>query len=71
MPGTQLQKEKNRNEKVFVRMTQDEIKNVRANAEKYCGGNLSKWMRERASKPMLDVSIKMQNEIDGGLFNET
>lgn len=64
MPSTLSPKEKNRNEKVFIRMTQEEIKTVKANAEKYCGGNLSKWMRERASNPMLDVSIKMQDEKD-------
>ena len=70
MPGIASSKQKNRSEKVFVRMTQDEIDTVKANAEKYCGGNLSKWMRERAGKPMLDVSIRMQDEIDGGIFKE-
>jgi len=69
MPGIPLKKEKNRNEKVFVRMTKEEIKIVKANAEKYCGGNLSKWMRERGAKPMLDVSIKMQDDEDGGFSN--
>jgi hypothetical protein len=64
MPGTLSPKEKNRNEKVFIRMTLEEIRIVKENAEKYCGGNLSKWMRQRACNPMLDISIKMQDEKD-------
>jgi len=64
MPGTPSPKEKKRNEKVFIRMSVDELAVARGNAEKYCGGNLSKWLRERAQNPMLDVSIKMQDERD-------
>lgn len=71
MSGTSFSKsEKNRKNKVFIRMSKEEFQSIKAHAELYTGGNVSKWMRERASKPMLDVSIKMQNEIDGGLFNE-
>jgi hypothetical protein len=69
MSGTDLKRE-NRKEKVFIRMNEVELSQVKANADKYCGGNVSKWMRIRASMPMLDISIRMQNEIDGGLFNE-
>lgn len=58
--------EKNRSEKIFVRMNQNELNEVRVNAEKFSGGNLSKWMRDRASRAMLDVSIKMQDELDEG-----
>lgn len=64
MAGTRLPKEKNRSEKIFIRVTDEELKTVKDNAEKYCGGNLSKWMRERGLNPMLDVSIKMQDERD-------
>jgi len=56
--------EKNRCEKIFVRMNPEELDHVRGNAEKFSGGNVSKWMRDRATRAMLDVSIKMQDEID-------
>lgn len=61
--------EKRKNEKVFVRMSEAEYLNVKTNADKYTKGNISKWMRDRASQPMLDVSIAMQNEKDGELFD--
>jgi hypothetical protein len=66
MPGTMsIEKpEKKRNEKMFVRMNEAELCQVKMQAEKYMGGNISKWMRDRASKPMLDISIRMQDEID-------
>lgn len=68
MSSTKSKSEKNRLEKVFVRMTAEEILHVKTNADKYTGGNVSKWMRDRASQPMLDISIAMQNEKDGDLF---
>jgi hypothetical protein len=73
MSGTLSIRERNAKkakiEKVFVRMSSLDLLEVKKNADKYAGGNVSKWIRDRASKPMLDVSIKMQNEIDGG-FDE-
>ena len=56
--------EKNRCEKIFVRMNDEELNHVRSYADKFSGGNVSKWMRDRASRAMLDVSIKMQDELD-------
>jgi hypothetical protein len=73
MSGTPSRKkrpvEKNRSEKLFVRMSLSEITELKKNADKYSSGNVSKWIRDRATKPALDISIKMQNEIDGG-FDE-
>lgn len=54
-----------REEKAFVRLTAEELAVVQHHARKYCKGNVSKWMRERATNPMLDVSIQMQDEMDG------
>lgn len=69
MSGTTAQKKAKarkpkREEKAFIRMTAEELVLVKENARKYCDGNVSKWMRERASRPMLDVSINMQDELD-------
>jgi hypothetical protein len=50
--------------KVFIRMSPDEKKKMEQNARKYSGGNLSKWIRDRCTEPMLDVSIDMQDAKD-------
>ena len=53
-----------RDEKVFIRMSPQELREIKENANKYSKGNLSRWLRDRAKEPMLDVSIKMQDEKD-------
>lgn len=63
MSGVKPQRAK-REHKLFVRMNATELMAVTENAEKFCGGNLSKWLRDRGHKPMLDISIKMQDEVD-------
>ena len=52
---------------MFVRVSEHEYQEIQDNAHKYSSGNLSHWVRERSRKPMLDVSIKMQDEIDEGV----
>ena len=47
-------REKKRTHKVFIRMNDSELDQVRQNAELFEHGNLSRWMRNRA----LDVSVQ-------------
>ena len=47
-------REKKRIHKVFIRMNDSELDQVRQNAELFEHGNLSRWMRNRA----LDVSVQ-------------
>jgi hypothetical protein len=53
-----------RNHKIFVRTTAEERLQLEKMANEYGTGNISRWMRERALKPMLDVSIRMQDKED-------
>jgi hypothetical protein len=63
-PKPKKARKQKREEKAFVRMTAEELAIVQENARKYCKGNVSKWMRERATSPMLDISIRMQDDRD-------
>lgn len=60
-------KETARTKSMFVRVTLKQYREIQRHAKKYAQGNLSEWVRTRSLNPMLDVSIKMQDEIDGGL----
>lgn len=57
-------KQDKRNHKIFVRTTSEERLQLEKMANEFGTGNISRWMRERALKPMLDVSIKMQDKED-------
>ena len=54
-----------RDQKIFIRISKEEFEEIKTNAGKFSRGNVSKWLRDRAKEPMLDVSVKMQNEKDG------
>lgn len=47
-----------REKKVFVRMTKDELDQIKQNAKLFEQGNMSKWIRERA----LDVSVRLDEK---------
>lgn len=61
---TRKLKENPKSEKIIVRMTPQELIEVKRQALTYCDGNLSKWLRDRGMKPMLDISLKMQDAVD-------
>lgn len=57
-------KNEKREHKIFIRTTAEERLQLEKMAKEFGTGNISRWMRERALKPMLDVSIKMQDRED-------
>lgn len=52
--------------KVFVRTTIEEREALKEIAKRYGYSSMSTWMRDRGLKPMLDVSIAMQDQEDKG-----
>lgn len=64
MPSKSTQIKPRRTKKMFIRLSAEEREELRANADRYADGNVSRWMRDRALRPMLDVSIKMQDDVD-------
>lgn len=68
--SSEVKRRKNENslkrEKVFVRMSPTDYAIILANALLYTGGNMSEWLRRRASEPMLEVSIEMLEAKNSG-----
>jgi hypothetical protein len=52
--------------KVFVRTTVEEREALKEIAKRHGYNSMSTWMRDRGLKPMLDVSIAMQDQEDKG-----
>jgi hypothetical protein len=52
-----------RKEKMIpLRLTENDYNEIKKNAEKHAGGNISEWLRRRGKEPMEDQVIEREKD---------